>query len=243
MTSDDHTTTTDRDGIDWDQYWTDADEDDRAAASPSAQLLLDPFADLLAERGVPDSYADVGCGAGATVFDVAERHPETAVVGYDAARPVLEANRRRAGSEGHGNVCFEQAVLPEFDPVRQFEVVSAFYTLVYVADVERALRVLYDAVAPGGLLVFTYHNRLAQAHFRTVAEAPEEHLGEDSPFDPDRYADRFRLLVEGENLLSYERIEEALGRRPRSVWSVVGDEDRYRAWRHNPLVYVPKPAE
>ena len=242
MTSDSHPTTY-PDSIDWDQYWTDPDEDDRAAASPSARLLLDPFADLLAERGVPDSYADVGCGAGATAFDVAGRYPDTAVVGYDAATPVLESNRERAAGECYRNVAFERAVLPEFDPDRQFGVVSAFYTLVYVADVERALRNLYDAIAPGGAFVFTYHNRLARARFRSVAEAPEEHLGEDSPFDPDTYADRFRLLVEGENLLSYDRIHDVLGRRPRSVWSVVGDEHRYRAWRHNPLVYVPKPAE
>ncbi|MFC5969972.1 class I SAM-dependent methyltransferase [Halomarina salina] len=243
MTDDTDATTAYSDTIDWDQYWTDPDEADREAASPSAQLLVDPFSEFLAERGGPDSYADVGCGAGATVFDVAARYPESTVVGYDAATPVLESNRERADCEGHESLTFERAVLPEFDPDRQFAVVSAFYTLVYVADVERALGNLYDAVEPGGVLVFTYHNRLARARFRSVAEAPEEHLGGDSPFDPDRYAERFRLLVEGENLLSYDRIEATLGRRPQSVWSVVGDEHRYPAWRHNPLVYVPKPDE
>jgi len=178
MSDDSHDTTKYRDTIDWDDYWTDPSDADRAAASPSAHLLLDPFRDLLDAWGVPDSYADVGCGTGTTVFDV--------------------------------------------------------------ADVERALRNLYAAVEPGGSLVFTYHNRMGRAHYRTVAEDPHEHLGEDSPFDPESYGERFQLLVDGENLLSHDRIEATLGTRPRSVWSVVGDEHRYAAWRHNLFVFVPK---
>ncbi|MWG35995.1 class I SAM-dependent methyltransferase [Halomarina oriensis] len=238
-TNDDPTTQY-RDTIDWDDYWTDPSEADRAAASPSAHLLLEPFRELLDEWGAPDTYADVGCGTGTTVFDVAERHPATEVVGYDVADPLLESNREHAHEEGDGNVAFEHAELPRFDPDRQFEVVSAFYTLVYVADVERALRTLYAAVEPGGHLVFTYHNRMGRAHYRGVAEDPHEHLGEDSPFDPETFAERFQLLIEGENVLSHDRIEEVLGTRPRSVWSVVGADHRYRAWRHNPFVFVPK---
>lgn len=227
--------------IDWDRYWNDADED-RAdvGASPSAELVVEPLREFLAETGVPDSYADVGCGPGAAVFAVAERFPETAVVGYDAAEPVLEWNREQAREAGHEHASFERAVLPEFDPGRQFEVVSAFFTLCYVADVERALTNLYDAVAPGGSLVFTYHNRLAQSHFRKVAASPDEYLDESAPFDPDRYADRFELVLDGESLLSYDRIHDALGTWPRSVWSVADDAERYGAWRQNPLVYVPK---
>ena len=66
-------------------------------------------------------------------------------------------------------------------------------------------------------------------------------VAESSPFDPKRYAERFRLLIEGESLLSYDRVHDVLGTWPRSVWSVVGGDRRYPAWRHNPLVYVPKP--
>ena len=88
--------------------------------------------------------------------------------------------------------------------------------------------------------MLTYHNRLARAQFGSVAEAPEERLDQSSPFEPRRYTERFELLIEGENLLSYDRIHDVLGTRPRSVWSVVSEDLRYPAWRHNPLVYVPK---
>jgi len=226
--------------IDWNEYWSEADDEDRAGASPSAEYVVDALLEFLAETHTPESYADVGCGAGPVVFDVAERYPEATVVGYDSADSVLAENRERAREAGRENVEFERAVLPEFDPDRQFDAVSAFFTLCYVADVERALRSLYDAVAPGGYLVLTYHNRLARAQYRKVADAPEEHLGESAPFDPDRYADRFRLVLEGTSLLSYERIHDALGTWPRSVWSTVDGAERYKAWQHNPLVYVPK---
>lgn len=169
-----------------------------------------------------------------------ERHPGTTVVGYDAGESVLAENRERARREGVANVEFEQAVLPEFDPGREFDVVFSYFTLCYVADVEGALKNLYDAVAPGGYLVCNYQNRLAQAHWRRMADDPETHLGEASSFDPERFEERFRLLLDGENLLSYDRIHDAVGTWPRSVWSVVEKPDIRWAWRHHPLVYVPK---
>jgi SAM-dependent methyltransferase len=227
--------------IDWDRYWREADEDDVNGASPSADLIAESLLEFLEETGVPSSSADLGCGADAAVFALAERYPGTTVVGYDAAKPVLARNREQTREAGLGNVAFERAALSGFDPERRFDVVSCFYTLVYVDDVECALDGLYDAVAPGGFLAFTYHNRLARAQLRSVAAATEETLTESSPFDPERYAERFELLIEGENLLSYDRIHDVLGTWPRSVWSIVGQDQRYPAWCHNPLVYVPKP--
>jgi len=197
--------------IDWDRYWATADDEDTEGASPSADLIVDPLLEFLGEMGVSGPYADVGCGAGAVVFDLAERYPETSVVGYDSARQVLARNRERTRDASLANIEFEQCVLPVFDPERRFEVVSCFYMLVYVAEAERALRNLYDAVAPGGFLVLTYHNRLARAQFRNVAEALEEYLDQPLSFEPGRYAERFELLIEGENLLSYDRIHDVLG--------------------------------
>lgn len=136
-------------------------------------------------------------------------------------------------------VAFERAVLPDFDPGREFDFVCCFFTLCYVQDVERALENLYEAVASGGHLVFSYHNRLAQAHYRSIAESPYEYLDDDSPWDPDHFAERFELVVEGESLLSYRRIHDVLGTWPRSVFSVTEGADAYGAHRYEPLVFVP----
>jgi SAM-dependent methyltransferase len=251
------TDATDAETIDWDRYWAEADDEDREGATPSDHHATDVVARFIDATGVPDAFADVGCGTGRVAFDVAERHPETTVVGYDAAEEVLAENRERARAarsaaerpsgdqprvreRGIENVDFDRAVLPEFDPGREFDVVFSYFTLCYVADVERALERLYDAVAPGGYLVFNYQNRLARAHWQRMADDPDTYLGEDSSFDPERFAERFRLLLDGENLLSYDRIHDALGTWPRSVWSVVEKPDVRWAWRHHPLVYVPK---
>jgi len=227
------------DTIDWDRFWTEADEGDAADASPSGEHVVDALPDFFAARGRPDSFADVGCGPGVVSFAMAERYPDAPVVGYDAADPVLADNRERAAERGLDNLAFERTVLPAF-PDREFDAVFSYFTLPYVADVEAALQNMYDAVAPGGHLVFNYHNRYARAYWQTMADNPDEYLGEDSGFDADRFEDRFRLLLDGENLLSYERIRDALGTWPQSVWSVVDRPDKRWAWRHFPLVFVPK---
>lgn len=226
--------------INWTEYWDGADDETRTKTAPAAQLTLDPLESFVETVAQPGAVADVGCGPGTVPFRMAERFPEADVVGYDAAEPVLQENRERAEGEGHHNLAFEQTVLPEFDPGRSFDLVTCFYTLTYVEEIEAALAALYDAVGPGGHLVLTYHNRFAHRHFQRIAEDPHEHLGPESPWDPDNFADRFELLVEGENLLSHERIHDTLGTWPQSIWSVAGEDERYAAWRHNPMVYVPK---
>jgi SAM-dependent methyltransferase len=226
--------------IDWDHYWDDADDQKRAEASPSAQHAGEVLADFVAATGRDGAVADVGCGAGAAVFDVAERHPDTTIVGYDAAEAVLEENRERAREVGAENVHFERAVLPAFDPDRSFDVVFSYFTLQYVRDVERALQSLYDAVAPGGALVCNYLNEDGRAYCLEAAEDPHEHTDHAFVFDPDEYRERFAALLDGDSVLSPERIETALGVEPRSVFSVVDRPDKRWAWHHAPLVYVPK---
>lgn len=227
--------------INWADYWESADATDRKAADASGMHIIDPLMEFFDQRGVPDAYADVGCGPASTVFAVADRWPETSAVGFDAASPVLEANRDRLEDEGYTDVSFEHAVLPSFHPESQFGVVSCFYTLCYVPETERALRNLYAAVEPGGYLVITYHNQYASSLFASIAEQPHEFLEESSAWNPDTFAERFAGVIEGETTLSYREIQEVLDAWPQSVWPVV-ETERYDAWRQNPLVYVPKPA-
>lgn len=239
--------TTPADAFDWTTFWTDADETDREDQSPADHHANDVLADFAdATMDSPERIADVGCGPGTTVFALAERFPDATVIGYDVAEPVLATNREHARDRGLENARFKQGALPEFDPGGafapggEFDLVFCYFTLCYVEAVERALETLYDAVAPGGQLVFNYQNRLAQSHWRMIAEDPHEFLDEDSAWDPDTFTERFELLIAGENLLSYEAIHDVLGTWPRSVWSVVDQPDIRWAWRHNPLVYLPK---
>lgn len=235
MTDDTHDDT-----IDWNRFWRKADDDDRESATPSAHHMRELLADFFAERGVPDSFASVGCGPGVVSFDVAERHPETTVVGYDAAASILSENRERARREGVENVSFERAALPDFDPGRQFECVFCYGTLCYVSESERALRSLYDAVAPDGHLVLGYMNRLAASHHRRALSSASESEHELDEEARERRRRRFRLVFDEESTLSYRRIHDALGAWPRSFWEVTERPEKRWAWRHVPSVWVPK---
>lgn len=225
--------------LDWATYWEEADETEREDADASGEHIVCPLLEFFEQRGAPSSYADVGCGPGSAAFTVADRYPETTVVGYDAAEPVLDTNRARVRQQDYENVTFEQAILPSFESERQFEVVSSFFTLCYVPEIEEALQALYDTVEPGGYLVFTYHNQYAQSIFANIAEQPHEYLDKDNAWDPDHFAERFAGVIQGNSILSYRKIHDILGAWPQSLWSVV-DTERYRAWRQNPLVFVPK---
>lgn len=226
--------------IDWEEYWTSAEDVSTDEANASAEFLVEPFLAFLEWAGEPMSYADVGCGGGTLVTAVADRYPQTSIIGYDAAESVIEQNRADHRGTYGTRVAFERARLPEFDPDRTFDIVSSVFTLCYVRDIRAALEALYEAVAPGGYLVCTYHNRYAAALFRKFAAAPHEHIPPSSGWDPDRFADRFSLVLEEESVLSHRRIHDILGRWPQSLWSVDEDVDPYGAWRQNPFVYIPK---
>jgi SAM-dependent methyltransferase len=224
--------------IDWNEFWTNADEADRDGATPSTHHALDLLPELFDERGVPSSFADVGCGPGDIAFTVASEYPDATVVGYDAAASVLAENRARAN--GVENVRFEQATLPAFEPGRQFETVFCFGTMVYVEESERALKHLYDAVEPGGQLVMSYVNSSGKRHYRQTAENPQERMEADDDFDPDRFEERFKLVIEDRSTLSYRAIHDSLGTWPRSFWEFTDKPDQPWAWDHVPLVWIPK---
>lgn len=238
-TPDDSPTTADQfTTIDWNEYWSQAEEADRQSATPSThhvRELLDGFFETM---GVPDSFADVGCGPGVVVFHVADSYPETDVVGFDAAESILQENRERVDSGGYQHTRFEQGVLPQFDPGETFDLVLCYGALAYVRESTTALRALYDAVAPGGHLVLGYFNDHGAAHKRRLAEDPDRHP--DPDFDVDAHIERFRLVIEGESTLSYRQIHDALGTWPRSFWEVTEKPDERWAWDHVPIVWIPK---
>jgi trans-aconitate methyltransferase len=223
--------------IDWDDYWADADEAATERASPAGHHATDVLSAFVTETGA-ESVADVGCGAGAATVPVAEAHPDVTVVGYDAAAPVVERNEARTDLP---NLAFEVGRLPAFEPGRQFDVVFCYFTLPYVRDVDRALKALYDAVAPGGSLVCNYATPAAREFLQVAADDPHAHADRPLVFDPDSYTERWAAVLEGDSALTPERVEATLGREPESVFETVERPDVEWAWHHFPLVRVPKP--
>lgn len=212
--------------FDWERDFYAADDWDRGAYL-GGEDMPGHLATFFEDVGVPDSIADVGCGPALVPFELAPEYTDTEFHCYDVAPSVVEANRQRASEAGLSNLRFAVASLPDLGVDREFDLVYCMATLYFVADAERALRELYDLVTPGGTLVCNYPNRYTRTWVVEEADAEKR--------------EAFDLVARGENLLSYERIGELLGRTPRSYWSAVGASDEPYARRSSPAVYVRKP--
>jgi SAM-dependent methyltransferase len=225
--------------IDWNAYWREGREADADfPANVGAYGKADLLARFFEAEGVPDDFTSVGCGPADCPLELAERFPELDVVGYDAAESVVRKNRERVESEAdddgdgettnRGKVAFEVATLPDFDVDRQFDLVYCYATLHYVREIERAIRNLYERVRPGGHLVFNYPN-----------EATREFYHDQFDDEPE-FRDRFELVFEGENVVSADEIENALGATVHDYWDAVDADRDVGAAPQNPCVYVEK---
>lgn len=210
------------DDFDWETFYRDGETEPGAyVGGPAMADHLETFFDAV---GTPERAYSVGCGHAATELTLAERYPGTEWLCSDRSPTALRANRDRA--EDPANVAWLAEALPDLAVDATADLVYCMATLYFVADVERALRALYDRVAAGGHLVFSYANRYTKAWAETV--------------DDERTRAAFSLPRAGENLLSYDRIERILGTTPRSYWTAVGAREADYATERSPVVYVSK---
>lgn len=209
---------------DWDRFYEHGGYDRIAYIGREAMPeLLGRFLDRV---GVPADVASVGCGPAATLFALADRYPGVEFHGYDVSGSVVEDDAALAAEHGLDNLRFAQGALPALDVDRRFDLVYCLATLYFVDDTERAVRSLYDRVRDGGHLVFNYPNRHTMAAF-------------DAAFEGDR-RDLFARVIDGENLLSRDRVGELLGEEPRDYWAAVDATDREFVGPETPCVYVEK---
>lgn len=176
--------------------------------------------------GTPRDFASIGCGPAFAEFELAARHPEVEFYGYDIAEAVVRDNVAHAEAEGRDNMHFAVDSLPNLQTDREFDLVYCLATLYFVDDVDRAVQSLYDHVRDGGYLVFNYPNRYTMKQFDEVFEGQRREL--------------FSRVIEGKNLLSYDKVRSLLGATPRSYWSAVDGESLDFVTRETPCVYVRK---
>ncbi|WP_267641668.1 class I SAM-dependent methyltransferase [Haloarchaeobius amylolyticus] len=176
--------------------------------------------------GGPASVASIGCGAAVDLFELAVRFPDTAFYGYDVSASVIRDDRRLAADLGFENVHFAVDALPDLATDRTFDLVYCMATLYFVDDTGAAVRAMYDRVRPGGYLVFNYPNRYTHTRFDREFTGARREL--------------FHHVVAGENLLSYSRIEDLLGTRPRDYWRLVDARDCSFVGRDTPCVAVQR---
>jgi 2-polyprenyl-3-methyl-5-hydroxy-6-metoxy-1,4-benzoquinol methylase len=95
--------------------------------------------------------ADVGCGAGIALIEMAQAFPTSSFHGYDISHHALEraeANRREAGVE---NVTFHDARRDPLPGDHSFQLVTTFDCLHDMTDPARAMEAIRAAIADDGV--------------------------------------------------------------------------------------------
>jgi SAM-dependent methyltransferase len=96
---------------------------------------------------------DAGCGDGLLSLAMAKRHPAWSLVGVDLREDLLEGARKRAAGRGLANASFVPGNLEQSLPERERDAVTAVECLSEIPDDRQALRMMLEALRPGGLLV------------------------------------------------------------------------------------------
>jgi trans-aconitate methyltransferase len=206
------------DSFDWDRHWKREEEprDAKAFAETMAQRIMD-----FMDGKKIESIADFGCGPASMLFVLAERCLGVRLHGYDVSESIIKRNEAKTRELGLNNLSFSRDELPSPDSRRRHDLVTCFSTLHYIRDTRKAVKTLYGMVDDGGWLIFNYPSRLTRSQMRKEI-AP----------DDDSMNRRFRLVLEGENLLTMKQIEELLGVRPGKFYS---------SKRYNIYVKIRKP--
>jgi SAM-dependent methyltransferase len=129
-------------------YWAShADQFDRSVAAHHRRLFE------VAAIMTDDQVLDIGCGTGQTTRDAARVAVGGNALGVDLSAAMLEIARRRATSEGLGNVQFRQAdaQIHAFDPGGADVVISRTGTM-FFADLPAAFANIARATRAGGRL-------------------------------------------------------------------------------------------
>lgn len=96
---------------------------------------------------------DAGCGDGLLSLAMAKRHPAWALVGVDLREDMLDGARKRALARGLPNARFVPGNLEEPLPEGDRDAVTAVECLSEIPDDRQALRMMREALRPGGLIV------------------------------------------------------------------------------------------
>lgn len=141
--------------------WVDhADHFDRGVEGYRA-----PFADAAA-IGPDDRVLDVGCGAGQSTRDAAERAHGGRAHGIDLSEPLLDLARRRATAAGLTNTSFAQADAQVHPfPAGEADVVISRNGTMFFADPVAAFANLHRALRPGGRIALQVWQSLERQEF------------------------------------------------------------------------------
>jgi 2-polyprenyl-3-methyl-5-hydroxy-6-metoxy-1,4-benzoquinol methylase len=122
----------------------------RTMLVPMAIPRLPGVADAL-RRGA--TAADIGCGSGVAVLELAGAFPSSTFHGYDISQHALARARATQRRTGISNAHFHDATIESLPADASVDFVTAFDCLHDMAHPERVLAAVRKALSPGGLFL------------------------------------------------------------------------------------------
>lgn len=173
------------------EFWNSEPAQNWVACQADLDQIHAGVVDLLLAAADPqpgERVVDIGCGAGASTFAVADRvAPGGAVQGIDVSAPLLARAIERSRERGSDTVTFTEAdaQVHAFEPAA-FDLAVSRFGVMFFANPVAAFSNIASALRPGGRLAFVSwagpeHNPL----FTAPQRAAVARLGEVEPVPPD----------------------------------------------------------
>ena len=122
----------------------------RSLLVPVALPRLPGVVDVLRRGG---SAADVGCGAGVAVLEMAKAFPASRFHGYDISQHALERARENQSRAGIPNAVFHDARRESLPTDASLDFVTAFDCLHDMSHPERVMRAVRQSLRPDGVFL------------------------------------------------------------------------------------------
>ncbi|MFD2739280.1 class I SAM-dependent methyltransferase [Sulfitobacter aestuarii] len=171
------------------QFWSEQAGDKWIARQAELDTLFDPVLEGVlarADLAAGQQVLDIGCGAGTSSLQAAERvGAQGHVLGVDISAPLVAHARARA--EGHHNVSFahEDAAVHPFEPAHFDRLISRFGVM-FFADSTAAFRNIASALKAGAKISFAAWGQIDHnPYFTLPAQTARAVLGPRPKTDPD----------------------------------------------------------
>lgn len=145
------------------------DSGQSALSSLFAHILpLAPGITDALEKGI--EVLDIGCGSGRAINLMAKTYPNSHFTGYDLCEEPILTARAEAEKLGVSNVTFEQRDLTDYQPSRQFDLITAFDAIHDQARPDKVLSLVNKALKPDG--TFLMQDIDASSHLHNNLKHP-----------------------------------------------------------------------
>ena len=143
-------------GLDYDALGSEGARGIERGLAPWFRALLVPvvlpkLGDLVASMEDGAKVADVGCGAGVALLEMARAFPKSEFHGYDISRHALERAERNRVEAGVSNAAFHDAKSDPLPGDESFDFIVSFDCLHDMTDPSAVMRQVRAAIRPGGI--------------------------------------------------------------------------------------------